>query len=91
LPHTSGTVIGAASIGANATIFQGSTLGAKTLVFNYALSHRPKLGSEITVGAGSKILGNICVGDNVIIGANAVVLSDLPANCTAVGIPAKPL
>jgi serine O-acetyltransferase len=90
LPHTYGTVIGAASIGSNATIFQGSTLGAKHLVFNYLPSFRPKLGSGITVGAGSKVLGDVTIGDNVVIGANAVVLSSLPANCLAVGIPAKP-
>jgi serine O-acetyltransferase len=90
-PHTHGTVIGASSIGENATIFQGVTLGAKHLVFNYSPSFRPKLGSGVTVGAGSKILGDVYIGDNVIIGANAVVLSSLPANCVAVGMPAQPL
>jgi serine O-acetyltransferase len=91
LPHASGTVIGAASIGANATIFQGVTLGSKLLDFNYAPSLRPRLGSGITVGAGSKVLGGIHIGDNVTVGANAVVISSLPANCVAVGIPAKVL
>ena len=91
LPHTQGTVIGAASIGSNVTIFQGTTLGAKSLDFEYSPCLRPKLGSGIIVGAGSKVIGNIYIGDNVTIGANAVVISDLPANCTAVGIPARPL
>lgn len=91
LPHTYGTVIGAASIGANATIFQGSTLGSKHLVFDFDPRHRPKLGSGVSIGAGSKVLGDIYIGDNVTIGANAVVLSSLPANCVAVGMPAKPV
>lgn len=90
LPHTYGTVIGAAFIGSNATIFQGSTLGAKFLVFDYEPLHRPKLGSGVTVGAGSKVLGDIYIGDNVTIGANAVVLNSIPANTVVVGIPARP-
>ena len=91
LPHTYGTVVGAASIGDNVTIFQGSTLGAKYLDFSYASCCRPRIGSGVTVGAGSKVLGNVYIGDNATIGANAVVISDLPSNCVAVGIPAKPL
>lgn len=91
LPHTYGTVIGAASIGDNAIIFQGSTIGAQRLVFDYLPCNRPKLGSGVTVGAGSKILGDINIDDYVTIGANAVVITDLPSLCTAVGIPAKPL
>lgn len=91
LPHTQGTVIGAAAIGSNVTIFQGVTLGAKSLDFDYSPCLRPKLGSGVTVGAGAKVIGHVFIGDNSTIGANAVVVSDLPDNCTAVGIPAKPL
>jgi serine O-acetyltransferase len=49
----------------------------------------PRLGSNIFIGAGAKIIGGITIGDNVKIGANAVVVKDLPSNVTAVGIPAK--
>jgi serine O-acetyltransferase len=49
----------------------------------------PKLGKRVDVGAGAQILGNVTIGDNASIGANAVVLCDVPAGATAVGIPAK--
>jgi serine O-acetyltransferase len=42
----------------------------------------------VDIGAGAKVLGNIRIGDNVLIGANAVVITDVPANCIAVGVPA---
>lgn len=49
----------------------------------------PKLGRFVFVGTGAKLLGPITIGDNARIGANAVVLEDVPANCTAVGVPAR--
>ena len=88
-PHTSGTVIGAWEIGENAVIFQGVTLGAKEADFSYKIELRPVLGKNVVVGAGSKILGGVHIGDNVKIGANAVVIRDVPGGCMAVGIPAK--
>jgi len=51
----------------------------------------PKLGKRVNVGAGAKLLGGITVGDDAIIGANAVVLHDVPSGATVVGIPAKPI
>lgn len=89
LPHTVGTVIGAWRIGKNATIFQGVTLGAKVvdMVFNRALL--PELGHNVTVGAGAKVLGGITIGNDVVIGANAVVLHSVESSCTVAGIPAK--
>ena len=47
------------------------------------------IGNNVFIGAGAKIIGNVTIGDNVKIGANAVVVSDVPSNCTVVGIPAK--
>jgi len=88
LPHTHGTVIGAASIGVNATIFQGATLGAKGLDIVFDESQRPILGDGVMVGSGAKVLGGIRVGNNVKIGANAVVLCSLPDEVVAVGVPA---
>ncbi|VFR50059.1 Serine acetyltransferase [plant metagenome] len=89
LPHTQGTVIGAWRIGANATIFQGVTLGAKEVDFTYTQLSRPSLGDGVTVGAGAKVLGGLTLGEGVRIGANSVVLSDIPDHALAVGAPAR--
>lgn len=50
----------------------------------------PVIGNDVFIGTGAKIIGGVTIGDNVKIGANAVVVKDIPANCTALGIPAKP-
>lgn len=89
LPHTQGTVIGAWSIGENATIFQGVTLGAREVDFSYRESSRPILGDGVTVGSGAKVLGGLVLGSGSRIGANSVVLQDVPANSLAVGVPAR--
>jgi serine O-acetyltransferase len=88
LPHTYGTVIGAVSIGRNAVIYQGVTIGAKNLDFSYDAAHRPTLGNDVIVGAGAVILGGVVIGDGVRIGANAVVTKSVPSGDTVVGIPA---
>lgn len=89
LPHTQGTVIGAWSIGENATIFQGVTLGAKELDFSYQESSRPTVGDGVTIGAGAKIIGGLVLGTDSRVGANAVVLNDVAPGSLVVGIPAK--
>ena len=89
LPHTHGTVIGACSIGENATIFQGVTIGARELDFSFTESSRPTLGDFVTIGSGAKVLGGVHLGFGCRIGANAVVLSDIESGMVAVGIPAK--
>ncbi|WP_347986259.1 serine O-acetyltransferase EpsC [Methylomonas sp. AM2-LC] len=89
LPHTVGTVIGAERIGKNVTIMQGVTLGAKEPDMYFTTGTRPVIGNHVLIGAGAKIIGNITVGDYAKIGANAVVLQDVPANSLAVGVPAK--
>jgi len=89
LPHTHGTVIGAWEIGENVTIFQGVTLGAKELDFSYRKSFRPIIQDGVVVGAGAKILGGVNIGERSIVGANAVVLIDVPSDCFALGIPAR--
>jgi len=88
-PHTSGIVIGAFSIGNNATIYQGVTIGARELDFSYLESSRPIIGSDVTISTGAVILGPIQIGDRVVIGANSVVLSSIPAGVLAVGSPAR--
>lgn len=67
-------------------IRQGVTLGNKTPDRPY---DAPKLGRRVNVGAGAKILGAVTIGDDAVIGANAVVLKDVPAGKLAVGVPAR--
>lgn len=85
--HQSRIVIhGDSQIGDNSIIRQGATLGNRYLDCPF---DAPKLGERVDVGAGAKILGNLETGNDAVIGANAVVLLDIPAGATAVGIPAK--
>ncbi len=87
MDHGMGIVIGeTAVIGDNCTIYHGVTLGGTGK--DKAKRH-PTLKYNVMVGCGSKVLGNITIGDNVKIGANSVVLHNIKENCTAVGIPAK--
>ena len=85
LIHSLGVVINSDVVGGSEIKLEhGVTIGAEK-------GKAPRLGNSVFAGAGAKILGDITIGDNVKIGANAVVVSDLPPNCTAVGIPAKPV
>lgn len=89
IDHGMGVVIGeTAEIGDDVTLYQGVTLGGTTL--NRGKRH-PTLADGVIVGAGAKILGSFTVGKNARVGANAVVLAEVPAQATMVGIPAKPL
>ena len=73
-----------AVIGKHCTIRQGVTIGNRK-----SLDDIPVIGDNVSIGAGAKILGAIHVGNHARIGANAVVLSDVPDGATAVGVPAK--
>lgn len=87
IDHGSGVVIGeTAEIGDNCLLYQGCTLGGTGKDKG---KRHPTLGNNVMVGCGAKILGPFKVGDNVKIAANAVVLNEIPPNCTAVGVPAK--
>ncbi|WP_224703644.1 serine O-acetyltransferase [Devosia aquimaris] len=89
LPHTIGTVLGAATIGNNVTIFHQVTLGASVADFQYNPAKRPVVEDGVTIGVGAKVLGPVTLGSGSTIGANAVVLTSVPAGATAVGIPAR--
>lgn len=87
IDHGMGIVIGeTTTIGNNCTIYHGVTLGG-TGKDKY--KRHPDLGNNVIVGCGAKVLGPIKVGDNVKIGANSVVLKEVPENSTVVGIPGK--
>jgi serine O-acetyltransferase len=84
IPHPNGIVIHPdARIGVNCLIFQQVTIG------NRGKGGAPVIGGHVDIGAGAKLLGPIIVGDHAVIGANAVVVSDVPGGATAMGIPAK--
>lgn len=87
IDHGMGVVIGeTAEIGDNCTLYQGVTLGGTGKDRG---KRHPTLGNNVLVGAGAKILGPFHVGDNARIAAGAVVLEEIPANATAVGVPAR--
>ncbi|MCG6137940.1 MAG: serine O-acetyltransferase [Nostoc sp. LLA-1] len=85
--HGMGVVIGeTAIVGDYTLIYQGVTLGGTG---KQTGKRHPTLGKNVMVGTGAKVLGNIQIGDQVRIGANSVVLQDVPSDCTIVGIPGR--
>lgn len=87
IDHGAGVVIGeTAEIGDDVTLYHGVTLGGTT--WNKGKRH-PTLGNGVVIGAGAKILGAITLGDQVRVGANSVVVKNVPAHRTVVGIPGK--
>jgi len=88
IDHGMGVVIGeTAEVGNGCTIYQGVTLGGTSL-YRGAKRH-PTLGEGVVVGAGAKVLGGFKVGDGARIGSNAVVVKEVPAGATIVGIPGR--
>ena len=87
IDHGMGVVIGeTAVIGDNVTIYQGVTLGGTGKEKG---KRHPTIGNNVVVGTGAQVLGNITIGDNSYIGANAVVVKDVPPNSTVVGVPGR--
>jgi serine O-acetyltransferase len=89
IDHGSGVVIGeTAEVGERVTLYQGVTLGGTGLQPG---KRHPTLGDNVTVGSGAKLLGPIAVGDGAKIGANTVVIEDVPPGATVVGNPGHPV
>jgi len=87
IDHGMGVVIGeTAIIGDNVTLYQGVTLGGTGKEKG---KRHPTIGNNVVIGTGAKVLGNITVGDNSYVGANAVVIKDVPPNSTVVGVPGR--
>ncbi len=87
IDHGMGVVIGETSvIGDDVLLYQGVTLGGTGLEKG---KRHPTIGNNVVIGTGAKVLGNITVGDNSYIGSNAVVIKDVPANSTVVGVPGR--
>jgi serine O-acetyltransferase len=81
--HGLSTIIAARKIGRNCTVHQQVTIGYTND------TDAPEIGDDVFVGCGAKILGSVRIGDRVRIGANAVVIKNVPDDCTAVGVPAR--
>ena len=87
IDHGMGVVIGeTAEIGDDVVLFHGATLGGKAMRPG---KRHPTLGDRVVVGAGAKVLGPVWIGDGAQIGANAVVIADVPPGSVAVGVPAR--
>lgn len=86
IDHGMGVVIGeTAEVGDDVMIYHGVTLGGRSLK---KVKRHPTVGSRVTIGAGARVLGPVYIGDDVQIGANSVVVKDVPAGAIATGIPA---
>lgn len=83
IQHGFSTIISANKIGKNCKIYQQVTIG-----YNHALQ-APIIGNNVEVCCGAKIIGGVTIGNNVIIGANAVIVKDVPDNCIVAGVPGK--
>ncbi|OJV78824.1 MAG: serine O-acetyltransferase [Cellulomonas sp. 73-92] len=87
IDHGMGVVIGeTAEVGDDVVMFHGATLGGTSM--RHGKRH-PTIGDRVMIGTGAKVLGPIYVGDDARIGANAVVVHDVPPGASAVGVPAK--
>lgn len=87
IDHGMGVVIGeTAEVGDNVTIYQGSTLGGTGKETG---KRHPTIGDNVVIASGAKVLGPFTVGDSSKIGAGAVVLKEVPPNCTVVGVPGR--
>jgi serine O-acetyltransferase len=87
IDHGHSVVIGETTvIGNNVRVYQGVTLGGTKLIM---AKRHPTIGNNVVIGAGAKILGDVSIGDNTKIGANSVVLNNVPPDSTIIGVPGR--
>ncbi len=87
IDHGMGVVIGETSrVGDDVVLFHGTTLGGRSMTRG---KRHPTVGDRVVIGAGAKVLGPISVGDDAQIGANAVIVKDVPSGTVAVGVPGR--
>ena len=88
----SGIIIADATIGENCTVYQQVTIG-RGRPFRGDLREKmrppPRLGNNVFLAAGAKVIGDVVIGDNVVVAPNSVVIASVPSNCTVIGVPAK--
>jgi serine O-acetyltransferase len=90
MPHSLGTIISVRTVGKNFSCYHKVGIGSSLEAGGEDLEkNRPVFGDNVKVYTGATVIGNIRVGNNVTIGANAVVITDVPDNCVAVGVPAR--
>ncbi len=82
IQHGFATIVGARRIGSNCWINQQVTVG-------YSDYGQPTIGNNVTIHSGAHVIGAVIIGDNAIVGAGAVVVKDVPPDCTVVGVPAR--
>ena len=86
IDHGMGVVIGeTAEVGDDVMLYHGVTLGGRSMA---RVKRHPTVGNRVTIGAGARVLGPVVVGDDTQIGANSVVVKDVPAGAVATGVPA---
>lgn len=83
--HPSGTTISALRVGENVSVIAAATIGLR------GEGAAPRIGDRVYIGAGARVLGDIDIADDAVVGANAVVIHDVPAGATVVGVPARPV
>ncbi len=83
MPHTTGSVVHARRIGSNVTLQGGITVGMR------GVQEFPTISDGVVLCAGCRVLGAVTVGEHAVVGANAVVIEDVPMHTTAVGVPAR--
>lgn len=83
IQHGFSTIISAKSVGRNCKIYQQVTIG-----YNHKLE-APEIGDNVEICCGAKVIGGVHIGNNVLIGANSVVIKDVPDNCVVAGVPAR--
>ena len=89
IDHGMGVVIGETTIiGDDCILYQGVTLGGVG-TGEHKVKRHPTLNNNVMISAGAKIIGDVTIGDNSIVGASSVVLKDVPPNCTVVGVPGR--